>query len=454
MSGPMKVSDTPRPQLPPAPGSPAWPFELAMYRALTRLAQPAASVILGVRERQGKEDPLRRPERFGAASLQRPAGALVWVHAASVGEANAALPLIAVLRQQRPSSPVLMTTGTVTSARFIADRKPAGLLHQYVPLDSPAFVQRFLDHWQPRLAIFTEQEIWPNLVVEASRRCIPLALINARMSDRSFARWQRRTSLATALFSRFTVVAAQNAALAARFQQLGAPHSLAAGNLKIDAPPLPVDAGFRAELESDLGGRPHLVAASTHPGEEQVVVEAHNRLAQTITGFCTMIAPRHPERGTEIVATLRAQGLEVAQRSRGERIGAATQIFVADTIGELGTLYAASLVAFIGGSLIPHGGQNPIEAVRHATAVLTGPHWHNFPDAYEALISAKGASEVYDATTLATAATRLLADPEALATHRSNGERALVQLSGALERTLACLLPLIPEPERSHVRAG
>lgn len=444
----MKVSDAQRPQPSPVPSPPPWRLELAMYRALTRLARPAAGLILDMRARQGKEDPLRRQERLGAASMQRPAGALIWVHAASVGEANAVLPLITALRERRPDAVVLMTTGTVTSAGFVAGRQPAGVIHQYVPLDSPVFVSRFLDHWRPDLAIFTEQEIWPNLVVEAARRQIPLALVNARMSDRSYARWQRRRGVARALFSRFSIVTAQNAALSERFRALGASQVLAAGNLKIDSPPLPVSGTFKDELELVIGPRPRIVAASTHPGEEDVIARAHKLIADRIAGLITVIAPRHPERGSEIVALLRAGGLRVAQRSRGETIGPETDIYVADTIGELGTLYAIAPVAFIGGSLIPHGGQNPIEAIRHHAAIVTGPYWHNFRDAYQALLAAGGAREVRSAEDLAAAAGALLADAEALDRSRSSAQDALIELSGALDRTLAALLPLVPVSSR------
>ncbi len=450
----MKVSEAQRPQPSPVPSPPPWRLELAMYQALTRLARPAAGVILELRARQGKEDPLRRKERFGTASLQRPAGALIWVHAASVGEANAVLPLIQGLRQRRPDATVLMTTGTVTSASFVASRQPVGVIHQYVPLDSPAFVARFLEHWRPDLGVLTEQEIWPNLVVEASSRGIPLALVNARMSDRSFARWQRRGGLARALFSRFNLVTAQNASLAERFRELGAPLVFDAGNLKIDAPPLPVSETFRSDLKQFLGNRPRLVAASTHAGEEVVLAKVHKQLAARISGFCSLIAPRHPERGNEIAAVIKASGLTVAQRSQGQPIRADTDIYIADTIGELGTLYAIAPVAFIGGSLIPHGGQNPIEAVRHGAAVITGPHWHNFPDAYKALLAAGGAIEVRTAEELATAVAELLTDDAALARSREHGEHALVELSGALERTLACLLPMIPETPRRSISAG
>lgn len=449
----MKLTEADRPLPRPVSDPPPWRFELAVYRALTTLARPAAGVILGMRERQGKEDPARRAERLGTASLARPDGPLVWVHAASVGEANAVLPLIEALRQRRPDCPVLMTTGTVTSAEFIAKRRPAGLMHQYVPLDSTAFVQRFLAHWRPALGIFTEQEIWPNLVMEASRRRIPMALVNARMSDRSFERWTRRAGVARALFSRFRVVAAQNATLAGRFEQLGAGSSFATGNLKIDAPPLPVNEVLWRQMTAALGDRPRIVAASTHNGEEDVVAAAHTGLVGVVPGLCTIIAPRHPERGAGLADALAARGFAVRRRSRGEMIEADTDIYIADTIGELGTLYALTPLAFIGGSLIPHGGQNPIEAVRHGAGVLTGPHWHNFTDAYRTLLDAHGAIEVRNAETLAASVGRLLADPHALTVLKANAQRALVQLSGALERTLACLLPLIPEPREDAGRA-
>jgi 3-deoxy-D-manno-octulosonic-acid transferase len=427
--------------------------ELVTYRALTRLARPAAGLILRLRERRGKEDPARRGERFGAASAARPDGPLAWVHAASVGETSAVLPLIAALRARRSDLSVLLTTGTVTSARFIGSRRPDGVRHQYLPLDSPAFVARFLDHWRPDLAVFTEQEVWPNLVVEASARSVPLALVNARMSDRSFERWLRRASLANALFSRFTIVLAQNAILAERFRLLGAGEAVAAGNLKIDAPPPPVDAAARGVLAAALADRPRLVAASTHAGEEAVVAEAHREIARHVAGFCTIIAPRHPERGPGVAEALRAAGFTVARRSLGELPEGRTDIYIADTIGELGTLYSIAPLGFIGGSLVPHGGQNPIEAVRHGAVVLTGPHWTNFADAYRALIDGGAAIEVRTNAELAAEARRLTEDGAALARLKGNAERALATLSGALDRCASALLPLIAEPAAGPSRS-
>ncbi|MBS0241830.1 MAG: 3-deoxy-D-manno-octulosonic acid transferase [Proteobacteria bacterium] len=416
---------------------------IATYRLMTRLATPLAPLILGYRERRGKEEPSRRAERLGLASIPRPGGLVIWVHAASVGETSAVLPLIAALEERLAGLTVLLTTGTVTSARFAAQRASARTLHQYVPLDAPSFVGAFLDHWRPQLGIFTEQEVWPNLVLEARGRGIPLALVNARMSDKSFDRWQRRQKLAEALFSRFSVVLAQNETLAHRFEAIGARRVRAVGSLKIDAPPPPVDAKAFAALEQALGGRERMVAASTHEGEEAAVAAAHKWLRAKHPALLTILAPRHPERGAQIAETLSGEGLRVSRRSAGELPAAETDIYVADTIGELGTLYASTPVAFIGGSLIAHGGQNPIEAVRHGAVVVTGPSTHNFADVYEALIGAGGAVQVANAAELGPAFGALLGDAAHASTMRANATRALAALGGALERTLAELLPYL-----------
>ena len=423
---------------------PAASLQLVGYRVVTRLARPLAGLVLGARARRGKEETARRGERLGRASLPRPAGPLVWVHAASVGEASSIMPLLAVLAERRPLTALLVTTGTVTSARFVASRLPAGAVHQYVPLDSPAFVGRFLGHWRPSVAVLTEQEVWPNLVVETHARAIPIALVNGRMSDRSFERWRKSPRMAEALFGRLAVVLTQNEALARRFASLGARRTVDAGNLKIDAPPPRIDPAALRALEEALAGRPRLVAASTHDGEEAVVAGAHRLLAGRIPGLCTIIAPRHPDRGGAIAARLAAQGFRVARRAEGGLPADGVEVYVADTIGELGTFYASTPVAFVGGSLVPRGGQNPIEAVRHGAAVLTGPSWYNFEDCYRVLIDAGAASEVRSAEEIAVRAAALLGDPAELAAVRARATRAIDQLGGALERTVAALLPLLP----------
>jgi 3-deoxy-D-manno-octulosonic-acid transferase len=401
-------------------------------------------MILRWRLGKGKEDGQRVAERLGRASVARPEGPLVWLHAASVGEAGAVLPLMARLVEMRPDANLLLTTGTVTSARFVASRMPPQTIHQYVPLDSPVLVDQFLAHWRPSLAVFTEQEIWPNLVLETARLGIPMALVNARMSDASFDRWQRRIAMAEALFGRFDVVLAQNDVLAGRFRRLGARRTVAAGNLKVDAPPLAVDSAAFASLETALCGRPRLLAASTHAGEETAVARAHQRLAGATPGLVSIIAPRHPERGEAIAREIAAMGLQVARRSQGRLPEVGTDVYLADTIGELGTLYASTPVAFIGGSLVPHGGQNPIEAIRHGAGVVAGPHTHNFADAFAALAREGGAEIVGTPDALAPTLAGLLGDPVRLERLRRGATQALEGLSGALATTCDALLELMP----------
>lgn len=421
---------------------------LRTYRFMTGLLRPLAPLLVRIREWQGKEDARRRLERFGEPSSARPDGVLVWVHAASVGETNAVLPLIEALGAARPDLGFLLTTGTVTSARLAGRRLGARTLHQYAPLDAAEYARRFLDHWRPNLAIFTESEIWPNLILETAARNVPLALVNARISSRSFKRWRRRSSLSQPLFNRLTIVLAQNERLARQFAELGARKVASVGNIKIDAPPPPVDESELTKLASALAGRPLLIAASTHEGEEQMVAQAHRLIARELEGFCTIIAPRHPERGTGIAEMLKGLGLNVAQRSLGALPGPRCDVYIADTMGELGTLYSLCPIAFIGGSLIEHGGQNPIEAVRHGAAVLTGPHWHNFRDAYGTLLRHKGAVEVRSPEELAAAVCALSKDHAELERVKAAATRALTTLSGALSRTVEALLPYLPEDER------
>lgn len=428
-------------------------LRIKVYRTLTRLIEPAVPAWLALRSRQGKEDRLRRGERYGIANASRPRGPLVWFHAASVGETNAALPVISALATAREDLRFLLTTGTLTSATLAAARLGPRGVHQYVPLDSPRYARRFLDHWQPDVAIFTESEIWPNLILETGARNIPMALINARMSARSFQRWRRSSSMATALFGRFKLVLAQNERLSRWFAQLGSRDVRVSGNLKIDSPPPPVDVLALGQLKSAVAGRPMLLAASTHPGEDEQIAEAHKLLAKRHQGLLTIIVPRHPDRGAVIADMLAANGLAACRRSAGAMPGAEIDVYVADTIGELGTFYALAPLAFIGGSLVPHGGQNPIEAVRHNAAVLTGPHTHNFTDSYKALAQHGGVKLIKDAATLAEAVDALLADPQALARMNVGAETALEGLAGALRLTTEAILALLPQRDELH-RAG
>ena len=354
---------------------------LRTYRVLTSLGVPLAPLLLAWRTKRGKEEPDRHPERYGLPSAPRPDGFLAWFHAASVGEVNAALPVIDTIAARHPEVSVLLTTATVTSAQLARDRLPKCAVHQYVPLDNQGYMRRFLSHWRPDLAVLVESEIWPNLVLETKAQGIPLLLINGRMSTSSFRAWRRRPGLSRPLFSAFDLVLAQNDSLAERFAQLGAARSLDVGNLKIDAPAPPADLPGRKELAAALADRPVLLAASTHPGEDEVVAEAHTIMKRKLPDLLTVIVPRHPERGSQIAEQLRNANLTAELRSEGKLPESGTDIYVADTIGELGLFYALATVAFVGGSLVPKGGQNPVEAIKLGAVVLTGPNWKKFTDA-------------------------------------------------------------------------
>ena len=429
----VQVKDAPKPA-----------FALRAYRALTRYAAPVAPLLLAWRTRIGKEEPARRPERYGEASVPRPSGFLVWFHAASVGEANAVLPVIDAIAAEHPEIGLLLTTGTVTSAKLARARLPKGAVHQYVPLDNQDYVRRFLKHWQPDLAVFVESEIWPNLVLETNALNVPLVLVNGRMSFRSFRRWRNRPGLSRPLFSAFGLVLAQNDRFAQRFTALGTPRTVAVGNLKADAPPPPVDLAGHKKLAAALAGRTVWLAASTHPGEDDIAAVAHLAMKKARPDLLTVIVPRHPERGPFIARLLEGANLKVALRSEGKLPEAGTDIYIADTIGELGLFYNLVPVALIGGSLVPHGGQNPVEAIKLGAAVVTGPHWQNFADAYEELLASGGAVQVSDAQSLATTALLLLENAQARGRIMSRAEGAIARLGGALPRTISELEQFLP----------
>lgn len=418
---------------------------LKAYRLATQLAAPVAPLLLAWRTRKGKEERDRRPERYGIATLPRPSGFLVWFHAASVGETNAALPLIEHIAQARPDLRILLTTATVTSARHACARLPEGAIHQYVPLDRTTYLKRFLDHWRPDLAVLVESEVWPNLVLETKAAGVPLLLINARMSGPSYKRWRRRPGMSRPIFSAFDLVLAQNDRLAEQIAQLGAPKSYAAGNLKADAPPPPVDPAAKADLSAAFWGRPIWLAASTHPGEDEIIGAAHAKIKEVLPDIATIIVPRHPERGTAIAEMLRSRGLKVSMRSQGGGIDANTDVYVADTIGELGLFYALTPVAFIGGSLVKHGGQNPVEAIKLGAAVLAGPHVHNFREMYADLLKAGGAREVEDAGSLADAVLDLLQNEVARKEVHAKAEACVAAMTGAMPKTLEAIEAYFPE---------
>ncbi|SHH92142.1 3-deoxy-D-manno-octulosonic acid transferase [Bradyrhizobium erythrophlei] len=417
------------------------PMTLRFYQRLSVVMVPLAPALIKRRLKQGKEDPARIGERRGMSRDVRPHGPLVWIHGASVGEVLAAAGLIEKLRALNIR--ILLTSGTVTSAAIVAKRFPADIIHQYVPYDSPRYVARFLDHWRPSLALFIESDLWPNLILSSAARRLPMVLINGRMSHRSFPRWRRVTATISALLGRFDVCLAQSDVDAERFSALGSRNVVTTGNLKLDVPAPPADAAKLERLMSVTRGRPIIVAASTHPGEEELLLAAHRALAGFFPSLLSVIVPRHAHRGEAIARTISASGLQVRLRSREELPTAATDIYLADTMGELGLFYRLAPIVFMGGSLVEHGGQNPIEAIKLGASIVHGPHVFNFTDVYEALDDAGGARRADTQEALVKQLGQLLADPVARESSVAASERVVEQLGGALDRTLAALEPYL-----------
>ena len=419
---------------------------LAAWRAVTTLGAPLLPFWLAGRARRGKEDPARLRERRGEGAA-RPAGPLLWLHGASVGESQSALPLVEALARVRPDLHFLLTTGTRTAAQVLAERLPPGLAprvqHRFVPLDVPAHAARFLDGWRPDAAVLIESEIWPNLIGAAAARGVPIALVNARLSARSARGWGRLPAVARRLFGAFALVAAQTEEDAARLRALGAADARAWGNLKFSARPLPAPEPELAAMRAAIGARPVLLAASTHPGEEAQVAKAHGRLRARLPGLLTVIAPRHPERGPALARELAEAG-GIALRSAGEMPGPGTAIYLADTIGELGLHYRLAGAALIGGSLVPHGGQNPLEAARLGCPVLLGPHTQNFTAIADRMVEAGAALRVDGPEALAEAAGSVLTKPDRARSMTEAAARIAADAGALPERMAGAIEALLP----------
>jgi len=383
---------------------------LSLYKGLTVLGGPLISFYLSRRLARGKEDADRFSERLGHPGQARPKGQLVWLHGASVGEAMSLLPLIEHLDNDWPQWTVLITTGTVTSARLMHERLPKRALHHYMPVDRPAYVKRFLDHWRPDLALWVESEFWPNMISAAHERKIRLVLINGRVSPKSFKTWQRLPGMIGTLLSAFSLCLGQTETDARRLAKLGAGNAKCVGNLKFASAALPADDNELNRLKDLLGDRPRWLAASTHTGEEPLIARTVQSLKKEHPGLLGIIVPRHPERGPEITAELTGLGVNVACRSLGQTISADTDVYIADTLGELGLFYRLCPITLIGKSIIGKGGQNPLEPARLGSAVIMGPRMDNFEDITATLTQADACVRVSDEDDLGPAVSRLLND--------------------------------------------
>lgn len=416
---------------------------LPLYRAATAGVAPLTPLLLYWRSQHGKEDPKRLSERFGRSTLVRPPGRLAWLHGASVGESIALLPLIERLAAR--GFKILISTGTTASAAIMAARLPAGSVHQYLPLDVGKYVANFLDHWRPDLALIAESEFWPNLFFETQRRGIPMVLVNARMSARSFRRWQPLAAACADLMRRVDLCLAQSQEDAERFAALGAPHVHVTGNLKYDVSPPPADPSSLARLAARIGTRPTWVAASTHPGEEDIAFGVHRALLNRFPDLLTIVVPRHVRRGADVASQAEAKGLVPLRRSLDSAGTPLPHVYIADTMGELGLFYRLAHVAFLGKSLVGSGGQNPIEAAKLGCATLHGPHVGNFAEVYRILDEARAAGCVGDSDTLARALGILLADGAKARKMSRSASDTMKRLGGATNRIMKAIEPHIAQ---------
>ena len=422
---------------------------LIAYRLLTRLLEPLAPRLLDARARQGKEDPVRVDERLGLTTVARPAGDLVWLHGVSVGETLSLLPVVERMRRQRPDLTVLVTSGTLTSAQLMASRLPAGVIHQFAPVDAPGAVAAFLDHWQPSLAVFVESELWPNLILEARRRGVKLVLASARITEKTVEGWRRFPGAVRRILSAFDRILPQDETSAARLHSLGARID-GHVNLKLSGEAPPHDAAAFTRLSAAIGDRPVVVAASTHDGEEIAIVRALDKLADRL---CLILVPRHPARSADIATALTRDGYRFARRSQGHEPDRDTDLYLADTLGEMGLFLRLADVVVMGGSFSaalekpPVGGHNPLEPARLGKPAVTGPDMSNWAAVTDALVEAGGLAVVPAPWDLPAILAPLLADDAAAKAMGERGRRAAAEAGSGLDRlweTLAPLLPAVP----------
>ncbi len=384
---------------------------------------PILPLYLQLRVWNGKEEVERLQERYGKSNLKRPEGKLIWIHAASVGESLSILPLIDLLIKHDNKAHVLLTTGTISSATLMKERLPNKAFHQYAPIDHFKYVRNFLNFWNPDVGIWTESEFWPNLIIEAKKHGVPIGLINGRVSDKSFRSWKRLGKMISIILQKFDFCLGQTESDTNRLAILGAKKYEYLGNLKFSSPPLPVNKQELSKLKTQLQDRPCWLAASTHKGEEEIVADIHQKLKVNYNSILTVIVPRHPERGEEIFEKLsQYNSFKISRRSRGNSINSDTDIYLADTIGELGLFFSLSKITFVGKSLVPLGGQNPIEPLKLGSAVIHGPHMSNFTEIVKELNEFGCAVRIDNSNQLFTQISDLLSNKKKIKNMIENGK--------------------------------
>jgi 3-deoxy-D-manno-octulosonic-acid transferase len=416
---------------------------LYLYRGLSVLGTPFIMIYLYFRKISGKEDSDRFNERLGHPSVVRPSGRLIWVHAASVGESLSILPLIERLVGENQGLHILVTTGTVTSAQLMRERLPAGAFHQFFPVDHILFVRRFINYWHPDLVLWVESEFWPNMISEVEDQKINMVLINGRVSQKSFAGWRRFNSLIRSLLSSFNLCLGQSDGDVSRLRQMGAKSIKCVGNLKFSGLPLPFDKADFLEITKLIGNRPVWLAASTHAGEEEIAMQVHQRLKCLHADLLTIIVPRNPKRGKKIASQIRRQGINVTLRSSENPISNESEIYVGDTMGEMGLFLRIASIVFIGKSLVPLGGQNPLEAARLNCAIIHGPYMTNFEDILLRLKEADASIQVLNSEDLLSSIKKLLEDTTYCKNIAAAAKAVAANEAGVLDSVVTELKPFI-----------
>jgi len=412
------------------------------YYGLSWLGAPCVSAYIAWRAFKGYEDKSRLSERVGKTSVSRPDKPLVWVHAVSVGEAVAALALIQAIIRKYPEVCVLLTTTTVSSYKVIKNRLPKNVIHQYCPVDTPQAVQRFLEHWQAYIAIWIESELWPNLLHETQKRGIPSILLNGRISLKSFSNWQKLKGMISPLLSRLDLCAVQSEEQASFFQALGASSISVMGNIKLMMTPLQVDPKKIGAFQKEINGRPVWLAASTHPGEEEIVLKAHKLLKREHPDLLTILVPRHIERAPSLKELAASKGIPSTLRTEGTSLKE-VELYIGNTLGEMGLFYALTPVVLMGATLVPKGGHNPVEAAQMGAFVLHGPHTFNNHQLYTILNSLEVSQSVQEENQLASSVLPWFKkqkegfeEPPPLKAYRDEGLKNLMKLLNPFLKTL------------------
>jgi len=414
------------------------------YTGLTKVLAPALPLWLKHRAKVGKEDPIRQSERFGQASITRPAGQLFWMHGASVGEVTMILPLIDKVLAEYPNAHVLVTSGTTTSAELMAKRLPASAFHQYIPLDTPKAVTAFLEHWKPDIAIWSESEIWPNLLLQTKARNIPMALINARMSEKSLNSWFKRRKSGLRLFGCFDVILAGDNPTANGLSKILGQKVESIGNLKNAASALSVNLNELAELKKSIGERPVWIAASVHQAESYSVLLAHEEVLKSFPEALLVYAMRHPTEKAVNNLKINSPNQIFVQRSNGGIPTKQTSVFLFDTLGEMGLSYSLSDVAFVAGSLRSDlMGHNPLEPARLNIPTVTGPYISSFEDTYAPFLESNAMIQIAESDQLGKTITAMLTSPKTRQEMISRASKIVNAQSDVLNRTIDAIKALL-----------